>query len=307
MSRFVQCRVVVLQGGPSAERTVSLATGAAVAQALNDLGHTVIELDPDQTIAQALQVAEPDVVFNALHGTFGEDGRIQGLLDWLQIPYTGEGVRASALAFDKSVAKSIYRAHGVPVADDLVIHAHGQDPIPNFEIPLALPLVVKPIAQGSSVGVHLVHDDAGLKQALRETIYADCLVESLIAGPEFSVVCAGQTVLGSVEIEAVREFYDFEAKYGDGGTRYHVPPRLSQHDLDAVEEAGMAAHRALGCRAITRTDVILGKDGPVVLETNTLPGMTANSLVPKVAAHRGMSFQDLIQTILDLAQYEGQQ
>ncbi|MEE2756308.1 MAG: D-alanine--D-alanine ligase [Myxococcota bacterium] len=303
MVRFEKAKVAVLMGGPSNERAVSLQSGQAVSAALQQLGHTVVEIDPSQDVSSQLHNQAVDVVFNALHGTFGEDGRIQGLLDWMQIPYTGEGIRSSLLAFDKVLAKQLYRAAGVPVAADLVVSQAAAQETSAQDIPFTLPVVVKPVAEGSSVGVEIIRDEKRLIGVLRAGEFDAYLIEEFIEGPEFSVVCIGTDCLGSVEIEPMREFYDYNAKYEEFGTRYHIPPRLDADALEAVERAGLDAHLALGCRAVTRSDVILGSNGPIVLETNTLPGMTGQSLVPKVAAAAGIDFPTLIQKILDLADH----
>jgi D-alanine-D-alanine ligase len=307
MVRFVESRVAVVRGGLSNERAVSLDTGKAVVAALIERGHEVIEIDPGHDLPTQLLAAHPNVVFNALHGTFGEDGRIQGLLDWMRLPYTGEGIRASLLAFDKVLAKQIYRSAGVPVADDYVLRGQHHNDMSIDVLPFALPVVVKPVAEGSSVGVHIARTPEEFHHAIQSGEHAQRLIEKFMEGPEFSVVCLGDELIGSVEIEPLRTFYDYDAKYGDHGTRYHVPPRLSEIDRERVEAVGLAAHRALGCRGVTRSDVILANDGPIALETNTLPGMTAHSLVPKVAAHAGMDFPLLIQRILDLATFAGQE
>ena len=301
MTSLASRRVGLLMGGPSNERAVSLETGHAVSAALTRLGHQVVEIDPTPLLGQQLADAAVDVVFNALHGTFGEDGRLQGLLDWLQIPYTGEGVRASVLAFDKVLAKEMYRRSGVPVAADQVIKRGEMTDLDNRLGSLQLPVVVKPVAEGSSVGVHIVESVDALKDILLAGEFEAYLIEDFVNGSEFSVVCVGDRCLGSVEIEPLRDFYDYSAKYEGTGTRYHIPPRVSDFNRNAIEAAGLAAHRALGCSAVTRSDVILGAQGPVVLETNTLPGMTDQSLVPKVAASVGLEFDALIALILDAA------
>ena len=304
---FTQSTVAVVYGGLSRERDVSLATGRAAAGALMRKGYCVVEIDAGRDLDRQLREHKVDVVFNALHGTFGEDGRLQGMLDWMGIPYTGEGQRASLLAFDKALAKSLYRAAGVPVAQDFIISSDATDEFRVDTLPFSLPAVVKPVAEGSSVGINLARDAEELPKALMEASGTDVMVEEFISGPECSVVCLGDTVLGSVEIAAERSFYDYEAKYGNAGTQYFVPPRWSAEDISAAELVGLGAHLALGCRSITRTDVILGAHGPIALETNTLPGMTASSLVPKVAAAIGISFDDLIERILNLATFGPQE
>jgi len=295
--------VAVVYGGLSNEREVSLKTGAAIIEALETLGYTLAPIDAGRDLPAQLRASGAAVVFNALHGTFGEDGRIQGMLDWMGLPYTGEGIRSSLLAFDKALAKKAYREAGVPVADDVVWPAADAVLKSADNLPFDLPVAVKPVAEGSSVGVTLVHEEAAFAQAMKAAATGPVMVEVLVTGPEISVVCLGDEALGCVEIEPLRDFYDYEAKYGSAGTRYHVPPRLTPGQMASVETVGLAAHRALGCTSVTRSDVILGEDGPIVLETNTLPGMTASSLVPKVAAARGIEFPELIERILDLADF----
>ncbi len=300
--RFHGRRVAVVFGGMSSEREVSLRTGAAMALGLRSRDYTVIEIDAGRDLPARLIEARADVVLNALHGTYGEDGRIQGLLDWMDIPYTGDGLRACLLAMDKALSKQFFRLSGVPVAEDVVLY-RGRDVADLSELSFGLPCVVKPVSEGSSVGVTIVRNAAAYGPAVKLAFEAceSVLVEQFIEGPELSVATLVDQTLGSVEIEPVHAFYDYEAKYGNSGTRYHVPPRLQGDALAAVERAAFLAHQALGCRGITRTDVILGVAGPVVLEVNTLPGMTATSLVPKIAAGVGMPFGDLLEYMLDRA------
>lgn len=302
-------RVALLMGGPSQESAVSRSTGAAIERALRSRGYDPVVIDPGADLPAQLVACGAEVVFNALHGTLAEDGRLQGLLDWMRLPYTGDGVRASCLAFDKVLAKMAFRAAGVPVAPDVVWTAAEAARHAVVDLPFPLPVVVKPVAQGSSVGTTLVFEADAFGPALEAAAACgDVLIEQLVAGPELSVVSFGDDVLGSVEIEPTRTFYDYEAKYGTAGTRYHLPPRLAAADVARVEAMGLAAHRALGCRGATRTDVMFGGGQPIVLEVNTLPGMTATSLVPKVAAAAGVPFEELVERILDAAAFgpEGQ-
>jgi len=301
--RFHGRRVAVLKGGLSAEREVSLNTGRAIGTALRGRPYEVIEIDPGHDLPSRLLAERVDVVFNALHGTWGEDGRLQGLLDWMNVPYTGDGLRACLLAMDKQLSKVLFRQAGVPVADDVVLTRGAVPAAVVGRPPFELPVVVKPVAEGSSVGVTIVRasDEWGPALAAAFAVSGRVLVERFVAGVELSVVTLVDRALGAVEIAPAREFYDYEAKYGQAGTQYHVPPRLPGPLLDAAQAAGLAAHRALGCRGVTRTDVICGPDGPIVLEVNTLPGMTATSLVPKVAAAAGMPFADLLEFLLDRA------
>lgn len=301
--RFRDATVAVLLGGLSRERDVSLTTGKAIADALDGLGYRVVRIDAGRNLPARLVEHGVDVVYNALHGTYGEDGRVQGLLDYMGIPYTGDGLLASAFAFDKVLAKQRYRAAGVPVAEDIVLDGPALDGYTLADLPFDLPVAVKPVADGSSVGVTLCHVPEQFPAALAAAA-PRVLIERLVRGVELSVAVMGDTVLGSVEIEPARPFYDYEAKYANTGTRYHLPPRVDPEARAAVEAAALAAHRALGCRGATRTDVISSPDGPVVIETNTLPGMTPTSLLPKIAGAQGISFPALVERILDAATCE---
>ncbi len=302
-SRFVGQKVAVLAGGLSSEREVSLITAKTCAEALQKKGYDTVLIDVGRDVATQLLQSRASVVFNGLHGVYGEDGRIQGLLDWMGIPYTGENLRSSLLAMDKGLAKAAFRAAGVPVANDVLISKNsileGRTP----QIPFDFPVVVKPLAEGSSVGVTIVQNPEDLASALKTAARSgDVLIEQFVKGVELSVVSQGQRSLGAVEIAPKRDFYDYTAKYDDAGTDYYVPPRISDEDLERVKQVGLAAHLALGCCGVTRTDVILTREGPIVLEVNTQPGMTSHSLVPKVAAAAGISFEDLVEWILDHAQ-----
>lgn len=301
--RFRAATVAVIMGGLSREREVSLTTGKAIADALDGLGYRVVRIDAGRDLPARLVEHGIDVVYNALHGTYGEDGRVQGLLDYMGIPYTGEGIAASLFAFDKVLAKERFRAAGLPVAEDIVIEGDAIEGFTLEDLPFALPVAVKPIADGSSVGVTLCHKPEQFQGALAAAA-PRVLIERLIRGTELSVAVLGDTLLGSVEIEPAREFYDYAAKYQNTGTRYHIPPRIDPAARAAAEAAALGAHRALGCRGATRTDVIVGPDGPVLIETNTLPGMTATSLLPKIAAGAGISFPELVERILDGARCE---
>lgn len=304
--RFRGKRVGLLAGGLSSEREVSLNTAKSMREGLESLGsYEIVWIDAGRDLPRVLVAERIDVVLIGLHGTWAEDGRLQGLLDWMGLPYTGSGARASLLAFDKVLAKQVLRAAAVPLAPDVVWPAAEAAARGPEDLPFGLPAVVKPAAEGSSVGVTIVREAAAFGPAVRQAAaLGDVLVERFVAGPECSVAVLDGEVLGSVEIEPLRAFYDYEAKYGQAGTRYHVPPRVAPAVRAAIEDAGLAAHRALGCRGATRVDVMLdaAPDGavrPVVLEVNTLPGMTATSLVPKIAAGVGIGFPALLERILD--------
>ncbi|MDA8230507.1 MAG: D-alanine--D-alanine ligase [Magnetospirillum sp.] len=303
-------RVTVLMGGASAEREVSLNSGRAAAQALEEAGFRVVLLDVGRDPAVlAGQIAEtaPDVVFNALHGRFGEDGCVQGLLNLMGIPYTHSGLLASAAAMDKAFARRMFASAGIPVAEGRVVRRQevAGDPLPR-------PYVVKPINEGSSVGVHIVRDGANSSPLDAWPFEADeVLVESFIPGREITVAVLGDRALGALEITSDRGFYDYEAKYAPGGSRHLMPAPLAKADYDEACRLALAAHRVLGCRGVTRTDLRYDDTRPgagarlYVLEVNTQPGMTATSLVPEIAAHAGIPFPDLVRWMVENATCDG--
>ena len=306
IERLEDKRVGVLLGGPSGEREVSLETGKAVAEALAGRGYTVIEIDAGTDLVQRLVAEQIDLVFNALHGRWGEDGCVQGLLEWLRIPYTGAGVLASALSMDKVSAKGLFRQAGLPLAEDRVLSpAQASRVSTAAELGLSLPVVVKPSREGSSLGVTIVREEAALGSALEAAagFEAPVLVEAFCEGGEFQVGILDQQALGVIEIVPAREFYDYEAKYADGaGTEYIYPARLDQAKGAEVAGVGLRAYQALGCEGYARVDTIVGPDGRVVLlEVNTLPGMTGHSLMPMIAKGEGIPFDGLCERILELA------
>jgi D-alanine-D-alanine ligase len=298
-------KVALLLGGKSKEREISLRTGKAVYDALCRLGIDTTMIDPEQDLAQHLIEGQFDVVYNALHGTYGEDGAIQGLLEWLKIPYTGSGIKASAVAMDKAMAKQIFKQAGIPIADGLTWTISHANPT-QAELPEG-PWVLKPCAEGSSVGVSKCPDLGSLYQALdqakQEQLSETWLIESWIMGPEISVTVFDGEVWGGVEIEPSEGWYDYQAKYQKGDTTYHIPPRLPADVLAQAYEYARKGYLALGCRGVCRMDLMI-KDSlyPIALEMNTLPGMTQSSLVPKIAQKRGLSFDELVALILNHAQ-----
>ena len=292
-------RVAVLYGGISAEREVSLASGTQCIAALREAGFEVTPVDVSADLAgviAALAAAKPDVVFNTLHGRFGEDGCIQGVLDWLQLPYTGSGVRASAIAMDKPAAKALLAAARLPVCDHLLVTPEAleaADPMPR-------PFVVKPPNEGSSVGVTILREGDNRRAAIaREWRFGpDIMVEPYIPGRELTVAVMGDRALAVTEIATHLQFYDYEAKYADGGSRHAVPAPIHPEAARQAMEAAVAAHRALGCRGVSRADFryddTQGEPGRLfLLEVNTQPGMTRTSLVPEQAAHCGIGFPAL--------------
>ncbi|SUZ32204.1 D-alanine--D-alanine ligase [Roseibaca ekhonensis] len=298
MSSRAAPRICVLKGGLSAEREVSLSSGHECAQALRVAGFEVIELDARGDVAQRLTEIAPDIVFNALHGRFGEDGCVQGILEWLRIPYTHSGVLASALAMDKARAKAAYVAVGLPVVDSRIA--------PKAEVMAAHvlppPYVVKPNNEGSSVGVYLVQEGANTPPRLSDDMPAEVMVEAFAPGRELTTTVLGDRALTVTDI-LTDGWYDYDAKYKPGGSRHVLPADVPQDIFDACLDYAMRAHRVLGCRGISRTDFrwdeSRGLDGLILLETNTQPGMTPTSLVPEQAAQCGTAFADLCRLLVE--------
>ena len=296
MSR--KLNITVMLGGPSAEREVSLRSGAAVAQALRSLGHDVSELDP-QTPEWVLP-PKTDVVFLALHGTYGEDGTVQKQLDFLGVPYTGCDAEASRIAFDKVLTKQKCIAAGVPTAKFLTVSSPAAGPPLGF----SPPLVVKPSRQGSSVGLQFVEHAEQWPNALAEALKFDSevLVEEKIIGRETTVGILGGQVLPVVEVRPKAGSYDYKNKYTAGATEYFCPADFDVATTKRIQDAALGAFQAIGGRDYARVDVMVRADGsPVVLEVNTLPGMTETSLLPKAAAAAGMHYAALCQRMIDLA------
>jgi D-alanine-D-alanine ligase len=296
--------VAVLMGGWSAEREVSLRSGRACADALVRLGYRVTRIDVGRDIAAVLGTVKPDVALNVLHGRPGEDGALQGMLEILGIPYSHSGVMASAVAMQKDVAKQLLRAADVPVAEGLV--ASRLEVAKKHVLPP--PYVIKPVAEGSSVGVFIVAEDlAHPPQELTRTdwAYGDRLiVEKFIPGKELTCAVMGDEALGVIEIVPTVRFYDYEAKYAPGGSKHLLPAPVSPIVYELTRRLALAAHRALGCRGVSRADFryddrVEGTGGLVCLEVNTQPGMTETSLVPELAAHAGITFDELVRWMVE--------
>lgn len=298
MSSRTKARIAVLKGGRSAERDVSLVSGRECATALRQEGYDVVEIDAGATLAEDLRAAAPDVVFNALHGRWGEDGCVQGLLEWLALPYTHSGVLASALAMDKVRAREAFAAAGLPVARGLVA---ARDDIARGH-PMEPPYVVKHISDGSSVGVYIVHERANGPAQLASDAPERLLVEQFIPGRELTTTVMGDRALAVTDIIA-EGWYDYHAKYAPGGSRHVVPAEIPAEIEAACLDYALRAHVALGCRGVSRTDFrwdeARGLAGLYLLETNTQPGMTPTSLAPEQAAHRGMSFGALVRWMVE--------
>lgn len=297
--------VAVLKGGLSAEREVSLVSGGAVEKALIALGHTVTPIDVSATVVDDLLKAKPDVCFNALHGRYGEDGCIQGMLEILKIPYTHSGVLASAVAMDKPMAKVVFEKAGLRVAKGIVAQKEemlGKDVMPR-------PYVVKPSNEGSSVGVKLVFEKDNFYFTKENWPYGESvLVEQYIPGRELTCAVLDDAPLGVTEITTKSGFYDYDNKYTEGGSFHICPAQLPKAIYEEVMAMALAAHQALGCRGLSRSDFRWDEkgDGKIyILETNTQPGMTPMSLAPELAAYRGIDFNGLVARILASARLDG--
>ena len=296
-------RIAVLMGGRSAEREVSFSSGRGVLKALKEEGFDAVEIDPADDLQSQLRAARPDAVFNALHGRFGEDGTVQGILEWMRLPYTHSGVLASALAMHKERTKDIYRAAGLPVVKSIVCDRkeagarHMMEP----------PYVVKPVNEGSSVGIFIVKKGANRPPAALAaeewTISSEMMVEEFVPGRELTVSVMGDRPLCVTEITTTLEFYDYEAKYAPGGSKHVLPAQVPDSVARDCMEMSVIAHKALGCRGVSRTDFryddTTDKPRLILLETNTQPGMTPTSLVPEQAAYVGMSYAKLCRWMVE--------
>jgi len=298
MSSRAAPKVAVLMGGLSAEREVSLVTGRECAAALRVAGYEVVEVDADLALPARLAELRPDVCFNALHGRWGEDGCVQGILEWMRIPYTHSGVLASALALDKTRAKAAYAAAGLPIVHSVM--AATAEVRQRHVLPP--PYVVKPNNEGSSVGIYIVHDGANGPPQLAQTMPDEVMVETYAPGRELTVTVMGDRALGVTDI-LTSGWYDYTAKYSPGGSRHVLPADLPEEITQACLDYALRAHQVLGCRGVSRTDFrwdeARGLAGLILLETNTQPGMTPTSLAPEQAAHVGLSFSDLCRWMVE--------
>ena len=292
MSSRANPAVAVLMGGPSAEREVSLSSGRECANALRDAGYKVVEVDAGLDLVARLQELKPDVAFNALHGKWGEDGCVQGILEWIGLPYTHSGVLASALAMDKERSKAVYRTNGLPVVDSVLA--------PKSEVSarhvMSPPYVAKPNDEGSSVGVYIVHEAANGPPQLGDEMPETVMVEAFVPGRELTTTVLGERALGVTDI-LTDGWYDYHAKYAEGGSRHVIPADIPDAITQACLDYALRAHNALGCKGMSRTDFrwdeSKGLEGLILLETNTQPGMTPTSLSPEQAAAVGMDFSAL--------------
>ncbi|HEY3778845.1 MAG TPA: D-alanine--D-alanine ligase [Rhizomicrobium sp.] len=295
--------IAVLLGGRSAEREVSLVSGRACADALREEGFDAREIDARGDLCEPLECIRPDAVFNALHGRWGEDGAVQGLLELMRIPYTHSGVLASALAMHKERAKDVFRAAGLPVAKGLVIDRREA----SIRHAMKPPYVIKPVNEGSSVGVFIIRDGdnrpPGELGSDTWSLGDQVMVEEFIPGRELTVAVMGERALGVTEIVSRTNFYDYEAKYAEGGSTHVLPAQIPGQIADETMRLAIAAHKALGCRGVSRADFRFddarGQNRLVLLEVNTQPGMTPTSLVPEQARHTGMGFNALVRWMVE--------
>ena len=289
MSSGAANSIVVLMGGPSAEREVSLSSGEECAKALRGEGFHVAELDAGPDLAERLQALRPDVVFNALHGRWGEDGCVQGILEWLKIPYTHSGVLASALAMNKQRSKQVFIQAGLPVVESMIC---TRDQVTSGHMMMP-PYVVKPYNEGSSVGIYHVHEMSNSPPMLDDTMPDEVMVEAYVPGRDLTTTVMGDRALTVTDI-ITEGWYDYDAKYKPGGSRHDLPADVPKPIYDMCKDYALRAHQALGCRGISRTDFrwneSLGLQGLYLLETNTQPGMTPTSLAPEQAQFAGMDF-----------------
>lgn len=284
--------IAVLMGGPSSEREVSFSTGRACAAALREAGYQTVEIDAGLDLASVLTDLQPRAVLNCLHGRWGEDGCVQGLLEWLGVPYSHSGVMASAMAMDKQWTKEVYRAAGLPVVDSILAPKENV----TADHVMAPPYVVKPNNEGSSVGIYIVHEGANTPPRLSADMPDEVMVEAYVPGRELTTSVMGDRALTVTDI-VTDGWYDYAAKYEVGGSNHVLPADVPQEIFDLCMDYALRAHTALGCKGVSRTDFrwdeARGLKGLVLLETNTQPGMTATSLVPEQAEACGISFPEL--------------
>ena len=304
--------VVLLLGGTSGEREISLDSGRSSAAALREEGFTVYEVDTAEAdYQQQILDAAPDVVFICLHGKGGEDGTIQAVLEEMGLPYTGSGVQASATAIDKIASKEVYVESGIPTPDVVTLNRGDDYSLEQIVAKVGEKSVVKPAKEGSTLGIHIVHDPSELPEAIEEALAIDdrALVERFVKGMEVTVAVLGNDepeALPIIEIVPAAEFYDFESKYAPGGSTHIIPARISDEETEACRRYAMKAHEALGCRGVSRSDFIIDDQGtPWILETNTIPGMTSTSLLPDAARKVGIEFGPLCRLLVELALEDG--
>jgi len=296
-------KIGVLMGGASSERKVSLNSGNAVFNALKKLGYNAVAIDASSDICEVLKKEQIDIAFIALHGGWGENGSIQGLLEVMGIPYTGSDVISSAVAMNKLASKKIFIYHKIPVPPFVIVHRLADSPLRTMAIhpSFAMLWVVKPVSEGSSIGVSIVKNKGQLESAIQQAFSCgnEIIIEKYIEGKEIQIGILNDKVLGGVEIKTPYEYYSFKAKYDDEFTEYVLPPQLDEAVYARAKDIALSANRALGCSGATRVDLRIDSEGnPYVLEVNTIPGMTETSLLPKIAREAGLDFPALVAEIL---------
>ena len=306
-------KIGVLMGGGSSEREVSLKSGTAICTTLKSLNYNVVSIDAGKDLCSVLSREMIDIAFIALHGGHGENGAVQGMLEIMNIPYTGSGILASALAMDKEASKKVFLYHGIPVPPFVIVTSERLKDDSRFTFHVSrftshsspagfpFPWVIKPVSEGSSVGVEIVKDESQVQRAL-DTAFSygtGVIVEKYIEGKEVQIGILNNEILGGVEVKPSLEFYNYKAKYTAGLTEYIFPPRLDAKTYEKTAEAALSAHKALGCGGATRVDLIVdSSQRPFVLEVNTIPGMTETSLLPKIAKNAGLDFPVLLEEML---------
>jgi len=298
-------KIGVLMGGLSAEREISHESGNAILYALKEKGYNTCSINVDRDVAQRIAEERIDVAFIALHGRWGEDGTVQGMLEIMGIPYTGSGVLASALAMNKAMTKKVLCFHTLPTPDFQVFNKEGiSEGRVEEKIRLKFPVVVKPVSEGSTIGISLVKNREGLADAAKEAFtYTDqIIIEEFVHGSEVTLGILNGRPLPVIEIVPKDGFYDYKSKYTPGETEYIIPARLTNSRLSEVTDVGLRVYEAIGCHGAARVDMIMGSKGKInILEINTVPGMTAISLIPKAAGYSGLSFDDLVEEMLKSA------
>ena len=298
---MMQKKILILCGGISKERLISLETGKQVANELKKNKYKVLTCEPDNTLLKKIKLFNPNIIFNALHGQFGEDGYIQAILETQKIPYTHSGVIASSIAMDKVISKKIFIKNNI-LTPKYIKFNHQKNKINIIKViekKLNFPVVIKPINEGSSVNVHICNKKDIVKKLKQLSAYNEILIEEFIPGREIQVAIMGNKNLGAIELKPKRKFYDYEAKYNiSAKTKHIIPVNLNKKDLNKIIDISSKAHRAIGCRGVTRSDFKFYKEKFYLLEINTQPGMTKLSLVPEIASYVGISFIKLIEWIL---------
>ena len=292
-------KIMLLYGGISAEREISIITSKEISKSLKRLGYEIVEIDANESLSKDLEIHKPDLIFNGLHGTWGEDGTVQHIIEEYGIPYTHSGIESSKLAMDKLESSKLFIKNGFNHPSTYLLPFEKIKNQTEFKFPY----VIKPRNEGSSVGVSIIKDQEQLIKYLSNNSFrSELLLQEFIDGPEINVAVIGTNKTGSIEIDPKNEFYDYESKYFDSGKTKHIhPPRLEKELIEEVENLGLKAHKILGCRGISRTEFILDKETKAfyILELNTQPGMTSTSLVPEIAKYNGISFDELINWMVN--------